>query len=51
MYRTLSESKEAFDYFSEVGEWQKVFTTSERLFVIYVGTLAMYILGKILKRR
>nr|QTJ24583.1 prostaglandin E synthase [Perinereis aibuhitensis] len=51
VYRTPSEALQAFRYFSDVGEWEKNFSTTERLVVIYVGAAAMYILGKVLKRR
>ena len=40
-----------YRYFSEVGEWEKVFNTGERTMIIYVGAAAMYVLGKVLKRR
>ncbi len=51
IYRTPSEAFQAFKYFSRVGDWKNIFSTLEHQFVIYVGTAAMYILGKVLKKR
>lgn len=51
IYRTPSEALQAFKYFSQVGEWEKNFSYTERMIVIYVGAVAMYFVGKILKRR
>ena len=51
IYRTYDEALQAFNYFSEVGEWEKNFSQYERLFVIYVGATAMYLIGKRLKKR
>ena len=38
-------------YFEVVGEWDKVFNSFERFIVIEVGSLAMWLLGKKLKRK
>ncbi|KFM64768.1 Prostaglandin E synthase 2, partial [Stegodyphus mimosarum] len=51
IYRTYDEALQAFNYFSEVGEWEKNFSTLERLVVIYVGATAMYFIGKRLKKK
>ncbi|GFS96285.1 prostaglandin E synthase 2 [Nephila pilipes] len=51
IYRTFDEALQAFNYFSEVGEWEKNFSTIERLIVIYVGATAMYFVGKRLKKK
>lgn len=51
IYRTYDEALQAFNYFSEVGEWEKNFSTWERLVVVYVGATAMYFVGKRLKKR
>ncbi|XP_054719899.1 prostaglandin E synthase 2-like [Uloborus diversus] len=51
IYRTFDESLQSFNYFSDVGEWEKNFSSLERLFVIYVGAAAMYFIGKRLKKR
>lgn len=51
VYRTPDEAFQAFNWFSEVGEWEMHFSTWERLLVIYVGSAAMYFIGKNLKRR
>ncbi|KAJ8300533.1 hypothetical protein KUTeg_022052 [Tegillarca granosa] len=50
-YRTWGEALQAFRYFSEVGEWEKNFSTPERLFIIYVGALVMFGISKMLKKR
>ncbi|KAJ8299981.1 hypothetical protein KUTeg_021500 [Tegillarca granosa] len=49
--RTWGEALQAFRYFSEVGEWEKNFSTPERLFIIYVGALVMFGISKMLKKR
>lgn len=51
VYRTRKEALQAFNYFSEVGEWEKNFPLWERLLVIYVGAAAMYFVAKRLKKR
>lgn len=51
VYRTLDESFDAFNYFSEVGQWDKYFPTWERLICIYIGAIGMYFVSKRLKRR
>jgi len=51
VYRTPQESLQAFRWFNEVGDWERHFSTWERLLVIYVGALAMWLIGKRLKKR
>ncbi|CAD5123229.1 DgyrCDS11591 [Dimorphilus gyrociliatus] len=51
VYRTPSEALQAFTWFSETGNWKQVFSNVERIFVIYVGAVAMYFVGKMLKKR
>ena len=51
IYRTPAEALQAFQHFSDVGEWSGTFGTVERLVIIYVGAAAMYFVGKMLKRR
>lgn len=51
VYRTPSESLQAFNWFNEVGEWEKHFSYWERNLVIYLGALVMWLLGKRLKER
>ncbi|XP_045160308.2 prostaglandin E synthase 2-like isoform X2 [Mercenaria mercenaria] len=51
VYRTPSESLEAFHHFSEWGEWDKNFSTVSRLGVVYIGAFVMYFIGKLVKRR
>lgn len=42
-----------FDIFFlfKIGNWEQHFATWERLLVVYVGSAAMYLIGKNLKRR
>ncbi|KAH3849781.1 prostaglandin E synthase 2-like [Dreissena polymorpha] len=51
VYRTPRESLEAFHHFSDWGEWEKNFSTPTRLFVVYAGAVAMYFIGRIVKKR
>ncbi len=51
VYRTPSEALQAFRWFNEVGEWDKIFSAWERFCVLYVGSTAMYFLGKVLTHR
>ncbi|KAH1002617.1 hypothetical protein HUJ04_008689 [Dendroctonus ponderosae] len=51
VYRTREEAFQAFNWFSEVGEWEQHFPSWERNLIIYVGASAMYLVGKRLKKR
>ena len=51
IYRTLPEAIDSFEVFSNVGNWNNLFPTWERLMIIYVGGVAMYFIGKRLKKR
>ena len=51
IYQTLPEAIDTFQVFSNVGEWKTLFPTWERLLAIYVGAIAMYFVGKRLKKR
>ncbi|XP_044269831.1 prostaglandin E synthase 2 [Tribolium madens] len=51
VYRTREEAFEAFNWFSEVGEWEKNFPSWERNLIIVVGASAMYLIGKRLKKK
>ena len=51
VYRTPSESLEAFHHFSDWGKWDKNFSSLQRLLVIYVGAPVMYFIGKVVKKR
>ncbi|CAH1785809.1 unnamed protein product, partial [Owenia fusiformis] len=51
IYRTASEALRAFKYFDEVGNWEQNFSTFERTVIMYVGAAAMYLVGKLLKRK
>lgn len=51
MYRSLGEALETFRWFDEAAEWKKHFQAWERLLVIYVGAVAMWLIAKRLKKR
>lgn len=51
VYRTPREALQAFHYFSDVGEWERLFPDWERHIVIYVGATVMYFIGKMLKKK
>ncbi|XP_045463904.1 prostaglandin E synthase 2 isoform X1 [Harmonia axyridis] len=51
VYRTKEEAFQAFNWFSEVGEWEKNFPEWERQLIIYVGAYAMLMIGKRLKKK
>lgn len=51
IYRTPSESLQAFRYFSEAGDWKQTFNAMERSIIIYIGAAAMFFIGKMLKKR
>ena len=51
MYRTPSESLQAFNWFDEMGDWPTHFEAWERYLVIYAGAAVMWLVGKRLKRR
>ncbi|XP_065205169.1 prostaglandin E synthase 2 [Planococcus citri] len=51
VYRTTDEALQAFNWFSEVGEWDKLFSGIERAFVIYVGAFVMWMIGKKLQKK
>lgn len=51
VYRTPSESLQAFRWFNEIGGWEKHFSAWERFVVVYIGSAAMWIISKRLKKR
>lgn len=51
VYRTKEEALQAFNWFSEVGQWEANFPTWERYLMVYVGASAMWLIGKRLKKR
>jgi hypothetical protein len=51
VYRTPTESLQAFQWFNEVGEWEKHFSAWERFVVVYIGSAVMWIIGKRLKKK
>lgn len=51
VYRTWDEALQAFNWFSDVGEWERNFPSWERNMIIYVGASAMWMIGKRLKKK
>ncbi|XP_017756476.1 PREDICTED: prostaglandin E synthase 2 [Eufriesea mexicana] len=51
VYRTLDEAYRTFNWFSEVGKWEEYFPTWERLIMINIGAIAMWLISKRLKRK
>ncbi|KAG7202393.1 hypothetical protein KM043_018709 [Ampulex compressa] len=51
VYRTLGESYKTFQWFSQTGKWEEYFPLWERLVIINVGAIAMWLIGKRLKKR
>ncbi|KAG8231501.1 hypothetical protein J437_LFUL007664 [Ladona fulva] len=51
VYRTFGESLQSFRWFSELGEWERLFPVWESYLIVYVGALAMWMIGKRLKKR
>ncbi|XP_054275499.1 prostaglandin E synthase 2-like [Macrosteles quadrilineatus] len=51
VYRTKEEALQAFEWFSEVGEWDRLFPSWERNLIVYAGAYAMLFIGKRLKKR
>jgi len=50
IYQTMTQSLGSFQWFSKAGGWE-MWATWERYLAIYVGAIAMYFLGKVLKKR
>ncbi|XP_067613065.1 prostaglandin E synthase 2 [Eurosta solidaginis] len=50
-YRTLGEARETFEWFAKAGEWDVYFPKWERDLMVNVGTVAMWCISKMLKRR
>jgi len=51
VYRTPAEALAAFQWFDQVGGWERVFSSWERYLVIYFGAFVMWLLSKRLKKR
>jgi len=51
VYRTPGESLAAFQWFNQVGDWEKHFSSWERYLVIYFGAAVMWVIAKKLKKR
>lgn len=51
VYRTMSESLEAFRWFDKAGNWESLFSSWERTLVIYTGAFVMWMVARKLKKR
>lgn len=51
VYRTTDEALQAFKWFSEVGEWERLFPSWEKNLIVYIGAYAMWGIGKKLKKK
>lgn len=51
IYRTIPEALQAFNNFSAMGKWDKHFSAFERFVAVYIGSGAMWLIGKRLKKR
>lgn len=51
IYRTIPEAFQAFNNFSAMGKWDEHFSTFERLTAVYLGSAAMWLIGKRLKKK
>lgn len=51
VYRTYGEARETFNWFSDVGQWNVYFPEWERNLMVHVGTFAMWMISKRLKKK
>jgi len=51
IYGTFGEALEAFRYFDQVGQWDQIFSSFDRLVVVYVGAFVMRIVASGLKKK
>ncbi|XP_076753077.1 prostaglandin E synthase Su(P) [Xylocopa sonorina] len=51
VYRTFNEAYDTFNWFSKAGKWEEYFPMWERLIMINVGAIAMWLISKRLKKR
>ncbi|KAH9510822.1 hypothetical protein DERF_009326 [Dermatophagoides farinae] len=51
IYRTMDEAFDSFDYFAKVSEWDQIFSKWEIMIITNVGAMAMYMIGKRLKKK
>nr|XP_027198375.1 prostaglandin E synthase 2-like [Dermatophagoides pteronyssinus] len=51
IYRTMDEAFDSFNYFAKVSEWDKIFSKWEIMIITNVGAMAMYMIGKRLKKK
>lgn len=51
VYRTWDEALETFEWFSDIGKWNEYFPSWERNLMVYVGTLAMWLISKRLTKK
>lgn len=51
IYRTIPEAMQAFRNFSVMGNWEEHFSFIERMTAIYMGSAAMFLISKRLKKK
>lgn len=51
IYRTIDESYRSFQHFSVIGDWDHNFKPWEKYLCVYLGSTAMYLIGKRLKKK
>ena len=51
IYGTFGESLDAFRYFDQVGDWEKIFSWLDRMLVIYAGAFVMRLVAANLKKK
>lgn len=51
VYRTFKETKDAFDWYQKVGDWDSQFSKFEIFGMYYAGVIVMYLLSIYLKRK
>lgn len=51
IYGSMDQSLEAFRYFDQVGQWDKIFSWFDRMIVIYLGAFVMRLVAVKLKKQ
>lgn len=51
VYRDYTEARQTFEWFSEAGQWSQHFPEWERNLMVHVGTFAMWLISKRLKKK
>ena len=51
IYRSMNESYRSFQHFAIIGDWDQNFKAWEKYLCVYLGSSAMYLIGKRLKKK